>query len=119
VPEPDAPDAHGGDWQGLFAEFVCHALWAPGWLVAGHLHKGLFPVGRDPILPERLPPGNLLEGGLAPWGIEFFEPIEASSTVTHHLTGLRDAAELLRQLQDIHLRLDDLRFRGQRPRSFR
>ncbi len=42
MPKPDAADARGRDRQGLFAQFIRHAQLAPGGLVNGHLHNGLF-----------------------------------------------------------------------------
>ena len=52
-----------------------------------------------------------------PVSIEFFEPIEAVAAIAHQLTGLRNIAELLRQFQHAHLRLDDLLFCRHRPPS--
>jgi hypothetical protein len=44
---------------------------------------------------------------------EFIEALEAIAAVSHHLAGLRHAAELLGQLQQADLGFDDLLFCSQ------
>lgn len=119
MPEPDASNACRGDRQGSFPEFVRHAELAPGGLVEGHLHDGLFHIGSDAILQERLLPGDLLQRGFAARVVEFLETVEAIPAVAHHLAGLRDIAQVFRQFQHTHLGLDDLLFHRHGPHPFR
>ena len=95
MPEPDTPDARGGDREGLLAEFIGHAYLPSRRLGNRHLHNGLFDLRRHTILQQRFLAGDLLEGGLTAGLIEFLEAIEAISAIAHRLARLRHIAELL------------------------
>ena len=61
--------------------------------------------GDDPVLQDRLPAGDLLQGGFAARLVQFLEAVEAVAAIAHHLAGLGDIAELLGQFQHADLRL--------------
>jgi hypothetical protein len=70
-----------------------------------------FDLRRDTVLEEdRLLAANLLQRQLAAFVIQLLEPVEAVATISHHLAGLADIAQLLGQFQHSDLGPDDLLF---------
>ena len=65
-------------------------------------------LGRRPVRQKRLAPAQLLQRHLAAGLVELLEAIEAVPRIAHHLAGLAHVPELLRELQQPHLRTNDL-----------
>src|SRR5262245_34010395 len=83
---------------------------SPGWLLDGEGDDHVLQFTPDPIAQVRLAPTDLTQGLFAARRIQLFEPVEAVTAIAHHLAGLRDVAQLLRELQNPHLGLDNFLF---------
>jgi hypothetical protein len=77
-------------------------------LLDRELHDRFLDDRIDAVPQIRLAARDLHERRLTAVFVQFLEPVEAVSAEAHHLAGLRDTAQGLRQLQQPQLVLDDL-----------
>jgi hypothetical protein len=114
MPLPDAAHAGGRHGHATLRRLVGHPHLAPRRLLDRELDDRCFHLRRHPVLQDRLAPGDLRQRRLAAGLVQLLEPVEAVPAVAHDPTGPRHVAQLLRQLQHPHLRLDDLLLGGHR-----
>jgi hypothetical protein len=100
----------GGHVGAAPLRLVRGARLAPGGFLDGRRHHRGLDLGRHPVLRVGLGLGDLGQRQLAALLVQIAEAAEAVARVAHHPTGLRHAAQLLRQLQQADLGLDHLAF---------
>src|SRR4029079_15568858 len=108
VAAPHTPHAARRNANALFGELVGHAHLTPGRLLDGEGHDPLLHIRSRAIAQIWFSPADFLEAFFAAGLIQLFEAIEAVAAIAHDLAGLTDISELLRQLQQAHLRPNDL-----------
>ena len=105
---PHAAHTRRRDRQAAPLQRFRDAHLAPGRLLDGQRHHGLFDLDRRAVLQDRLAPADLLQRQLAAFIVQLLEAVKAVAAVPHHLAGLADVAELLGQFQQPDLGPDDL-----------
>jgi len=95
------------DRQALFLQLVGNTHLAPGRLFDRQRHHCGFDLRRNTVLEDRLLAADLGKRQLTAFVIQLLEPVEAVATISHHLAGLADVAQLLGQFQHSDLRAND------------
>ena len=110
VAQPDGPHPERRDRQAVFLQLVGNPHLAPGRLFDRQRHHCRFDLRRDTVLEDRLLAADLGKRQLAAFVVQLLEPVEAVATLSHHLAGLADIAQLLGQFQHSDLRANDFLF---------
>ena len=92
--QPDRPHTEWRDRQALFLQLVGNTHLAPGRLFDRQRHHGRFDFKRHTVLEDRLLAADLGKCQFATFVIQLLEPVEAVATISHHLAGLADVAQL-------------------------
>jgi hypothetical protein len=108
------PNTTNSGWRyhhASLGKFVGHPDLTQSWLVHRQFHDRLLDVLFNPVLDAGLTPTDFLQSQLTALVVHLLEAVEAVPRVAHHLAGLRNAAQHLRQVKQTHLVLDDLLIR--------
>ena len=108
MPDPHAAHAAWGNANAFFGELVRDAHLPPRRLLDGQGDHALLDIRRRAIPQIRFASADFFQPFFAAGGVQLLEAIETIAAVTHDLAGLTDISKLLRQLQQAHLRPDDL-----------
>ena len=94
---PDATDATRGNKHAALLEFIGCPHLTISRLFNRERDDGLLDFRCDAVFEEGLLPADLLQGEFAARFIEFFETVETISGKAHHLAGLADVTQGLRE----------------------